>query len=223
MTALRTTAPLSNPEAARAALAELRDAPLNFDIERRAEYTAATGWKLDHYRRALPPEPPGSPLERGSWVACRRLMATYAFADPAIVRAMYDADQPLERRDLLLEGRFYGLRFLLGLRVGDVEDDTITVDGRPVRRWSWNYRTLRGHLEMGQMDYAVWKWLDDGSVEFRIHVVSRPARIPNRLIRLGFRLFGRGQQIRFARRACQRMAEALTAPSGTVGSGRSRA
>jgi len=205
MTALRTTAPLSNPEAARAALAELRDAPLNFDIERRAEYTAATGWKLDHYRRALPPEPPGPPLERGSWEGCRRLMLTYAFADPAIVRAMYDADQPLERRDMLLEGRFYGLRFLLGLRVGGIEDDTITVDGRPVRRWSWNYRTLRGHLEMGQMDYTVLKWTDTGEVEFRIDAFSRAAHIPNLVVRVGFALFGRHMQRRFARTALRRM------------------
>jgi uncharacterized protein (UPF0548 family) len=83
--------------------------------------------------------------------------------------------------------------------------------GRPVRVWGWSYRTLRGHLEMGQMDYEVLKWLDDGSVEFRIHVVSRPARIPNPLVRLGFRLFGRREQVRFARRALARMAERSTA------------
>ena len=59
---------------------------------------------------------------------------------------------------------------------------------------------------MGQMDYQVWKWLDDGSVEFRIHVVSRPARIPNPVVRLGFRIFGRREQVRFAKRACERMA-----------------
>jgi hypothetical protein len=64
---------------------------------------------------------------------------------------------------------------------------------------------------MGQMDYALWKWLDDGQVEFRIHVVSRPARIANPVVRLGFRLFGRRQQVRFARRACARMAERLGA------------
>ncbi|HSK95129.1 MAG TPA: DUF1990 family protein [Euzebyales bacterium] len=202
---LRTTAPLSNPRAAAAALLQLRDAPLNFDLERRAEFTTATGWKLDHHRQALPPEPPGPPLARGSWATCRRLTADYAFADPAIVRAMYDADQPLERRDMLLEGRFYGLRFLLGLRVGGVEDDTITIDGRPVRRWSWNYRTLRGHLEMGQMDYTVAKWTDTGEVEFRIDAFSRAAHIPNAMVRLGFALFGRHMQRRYARTALRRM------------------
>ena len=34
--------------------------------------------------------------------------------------------------------------------------------GDAVRVWGWSYRTLQGHLEMGQMDYALWKWLDDG-------------------------------------------------------------
>ena len=60
------------------------------------------------------------------------------------------------------------------------------------------------------MDYEVWKWLDSGDVEFRIHVVSRAAHIPNPVIRLGFRLFGRRAQTKFARRACERMAK-LTA------------
>jgi hypothetical protein len=59
------------------------------------------------------------------------------------------------------------------------------------------------------MDYQVWKWLDTGDVEFRIHVVSRPAQIPNPIIRWGFRLLGRREQVRFARRACERMARLL--------------
>ena len=51
------------------------------------------------------------------------------------------------------------------------------------------------------------KWLDDGGVEFRIHVVSRRAQAGNPLIRLGLRLVGRREQVRFARRACKRMDE----------------
>jgi uncharacterized protein (UPF0548 family) len=205
MTELRSTGRLSNPERARAALAELDGAPLNFDLDRRDQFTAAHGWVLDHYMRPLPPEPPGPPLEHGSWAACRRLMAEYAFADPAIVRALYDAGEPLERRNILLEGRFYGLRFLLGLRVGGVEDTTGERDGRPVRQWGWNYRTLRGHLEMGQMDYTAVKWLDTGEVEFHIDAFAKAAHIPNPIIRLGFAVFGRMMQRRFARAALRRM------------------
>lgn len=205
MTTLRSTAKLSKPDRARAVLAKLDDAPPNFDIERREEYTSATGWKEDHYRQPLPPEAPGPPLDRGSWAACVRLLADYEFADPNIIRALYDADEPLEQRNILLEGRFYGLRFLLGLRVGGVQDTTTEIGGRPVRLWGWNYRTLRGHLEMGQMDYAAIKWLDTGEVEFRIDAFSKAAPIPNPIVRLGFAVFGRHMQRRFARNSLRRM------------------
>ncbi|MFL6218578.1 MAG: DUF1990 family protein, partial [Actinomycetes bacterium] len=161
-------------------------------------------------------EPPGPPTPGGSFEAAQRLMRDYAFADPAIVQASYAEDSPFETRDMLLEGRFWGLRFHFGVRVGGLVDEETAVDGRRLRRWGWNYRTLQGHLEMGQMDYEVGKWLDSGEVEFRIHVVSRPAHIPNPVIRLGFRLFGRRVQRRFARHACQRMAR-LTAAGARAG------
>ena len=133
-------------------------------------------------------------------------MADYEFADPKIVRAIYHADRPLADRDMLLEVRFWGLRFRFGVRVGGVIDETRPVEGRDVRVWGFNYATLQGHLETGQMDFEVWKWIDTGVVEFRIHAVSRASRIRNPIIRLGFRLFGRREQVRFAKRACERMA-----------------
>ena len=205
---------LGSPRARRA-LAALRDKAYNFDPDQADHFTTASGWHVDDYAQPLPPEPPGPPVPGGSFEVAQRLLRDYAFADPAIVRAVYATDSPLERRDLLLEGRFYGLRFRFGVRVGGLVDTELTVDGRPVRRWGWNYRTLQGHLEMGQMDYQVRKWLDSGAVEFRIHAVSRPAHIPNPVIRLGFRVFGRRVQRRFARHACRRMAR-LTAARAAV-------
>jgi uncharacterized protein (UPF0548 family) len=196
---------------ARRALDALHARPLNFDLARIGDFTAAQGWRLDDYRQPLPPEPPGPPLRDGSWETARRLMRDYEFADPEIVRAIYYDDRQLEQRDMLLELRFHGLRFHVGVRIGGTRDDTISIDGRPVRVWGWNYRTLQGHLEMGQMDYDVRKWLDSGDVDFHIHAVSRPAAIRNPLIRLGFRLFGRREQLRFARHACERMAQLVTA------------
>jgi uncharacterized membrane protein/uncharacterized protein (UPF0548 family) len=193
------------------ALDELHDKGLNFDLERRGEFTSENGWQVDDYRQPLPPEPPGRPLANGSWQAARQLIRDYEFADPLILRAIYYPDRPLEQRDMLLEGRFLGFRFYFGCRVGGVNDEVRIVDARRVQVWGWNYRTLQGHLEMGQMDYEVWKWLDSGKVEFRIHVVSKPAHIPNPVIRLGFRVFGRVMQRRFARNACRRMAQLTTA------------
>jgi uncharacterized protein (UPF0548 family) len=187
------------------ALQALHDRPLNFDPEGES-FTSAVDWKVDDYSQPLPPEPPGAPLRGGTWERARELMREYAFADPRIVRAVHAPDSALKGRDILLELRFLGLRLPVGVRVARVMDETSEVDGREVRVWGWTYRTLQGHLEVGQMDYEVRKWADDGSVEFRIHVVSRPARIPNPIVRLGFRLFGRREQIRFAKRACERMA-----------------
>jgi hypothetical protein len=115
---------------------------------------------------------------------------------------------------MLLELRFLGLRFDVGVRVGGVHDETREIGGRPVRVWGWSYRTLQGHLEMGEMDYELWKWLDTGAVEFRIHRFSRPAPIANPVVRLGFRLFGRREQVRFARRACTRLLQLTEAELG---------
>ena len=190
----------------RRVLDELHDKGLNFELaDHRGE-----GWLSDDYCQPLPPEAPGPPEPGGSWEVARELMRNYEFADPSIVRAVYYPDRPLEERDMLLEVRFYGLRFRFGVRVGGVVDETREVDGRQVRVWGWNYRTLQGHLEMGQMDYEVWKWLDTGEVEFHTCRFSRRAHAGNPVVRLGVRVFGRRQQEKFARRACERMAE-LTA------------
>ena len=193
--------------AAREALGQLHDKPLNFDLAEQASFGPETGWHIDDYYQPLPGESPGPPEPGGTWERARELMLDYEFADPRQVRAIYAENSELEGRDMLLEVRFWRvIRLRFGVRVGAVVDRTSSEDGRQVRIWGWAYRTLQDHLEMGQMDYQVWKWTDSGEVEFRIHVVSRPASIPNPVIRLGFRLFGRREQIRFARRACERMA-----------------
>jgi uncharacterized protein (UPF0548 family) len=202
---------LLRERAARRALDELHERAPNFDLAATAQRTPQHGWHVDDYRQPLPPEPPGPPAPGGSWAIARRLMRDYEFADPRIIRALYHPDRPLEGRDMLLEARFLGLRFRFGVRVAAVIDEQREREGRPVRVWGWSYRTLQGHIEMGQMDYEAWKWCDDGAVEFRIHVVSRAARIPSPLVRLGFRLVGRREQRRFARHACARMERLVTA------------
>ncbi len=105
------------------------------------------------------------------------------------MRAFYDPDQPLLGRTMLLELRtLWVARFYVGVRVAAVYDETRTMDGRSARVFGWGYQTLEGHLESGRMDWQVWKWLDSGEVEFRIHAVSHPAHIPNPIVRLGFML-----------------------------------
>jgi uncharacterized protein (UPF0548 family) len=194
-------------ERMRRVLDGLHDRGVNFDVDQRGQLTAESGWNVDSYCQPLPSERPGPPVEDGTWIVACDLLRNYEFADPRIVPVVYYNDGPLESRDMILEARFLVLRFHLAVRIGGANDRLTVVDGRPVRLWGWNYRTLQGHFEMGQMDYEIWKWLDTGEVQFRINVVSRAARIANPVIRLGFRLFGRRMQIRFARHALARMHE----------------
>jgi uncharacterized protein (UPF0548 family) len=192
-------------------LEELRGRPLNFDPARLPDLVRQGGWHVDDQRQPLPPEAPGEPVPGGTWTRTRRLMDTYQVADPALVRVRYDADAPLEGRDMLLTILFHGLRFRCGVRVGEVYEADREEDGRSARVYGWKYRTLEGHFEEGEMAYEVWKWRDTGDVEFHIHAVSRPARSGPLLRRLGFRLFGRRPQLRFYRRARERMAELVAA------------
>jgi uncharacterized protein (UPF0548 family) len=178
----------------------------NFDPARLDELAAADGWHHDARRQPLAPEPPGPPVAGGTFECAQRLMRDYAFADGSAVHAIFEQDAPLEGRDMLLVARFLGLDFRLGVRVAGVVDEERVEDGRPVRVWGWCYRTLRGHLERGQMSYEVRKWLDTGEVEFRIAAVSHRAKAGNPLVRLGFALLGRREQLKFYRHTCAVMA-----------------
>jgi len=164
------------------------------------------GWHVDDLARELPAEPPGPPVPGGSWETARLLMIDYQVADPAMVRATYRRGTPLAGRDMLLEIRFAGLRFHAGVRVGDDYDETRTVEGREARVFGWSYSTLQGHFERGRMHYEVWKWLDSGTVEFRIHAFSRAASEGSWLLRTGFRLVGRTNQLDFYHRAVRQIA-----------------
>jgi uncharacterized protein (UPF0548 family) len=163
------------------------------------------GWHFDDLCQPLPPEPPGPPVEGGSWEIARRLMRGYEFADPSIVRALYDPNEPLDGRTMLLELRWFVFRFHTGVRVSEIYDEERTEGGRSVRIWGWGYETLEGHLEMGKMAWQVWKWIDTGEVEFRIHAFSRGAPDRNPLVRLGFRLVGRREQLAFLHSTLERM------------------
>ena len=190
-------------------LEDLRHLKVNYDPE--GPHDAEHGWRIDDYCEPLPSEPPGEPIEDGSFVVAQKLLRDYQVADPKMVRAIYDNDAPLEGRDMLLEIRF--LRIPVnrsGCRVGRVIDERREVDGRPVRVWGWPYQTLQGHFEQGEMCWTVWKWLDTGEVQFRIHSYMRNAENVNPIINLGFKLFGQRERRRYLQGACDRMAR-LTA------------
>jgi uncharacterized protein (UPF0548 family) len=178
----------------------------NFDPARLPTLMARQRWHHDDRRQALPGEPPGDPVPGGSFERAVALIRAYAFAEGSAVHAIFQEDAPLQGRDMLLVGRFLGLDFRLGVRVFEVVDERREEDGRPVQVSGWGYRTLHGHLERGEMRYEVRKWLDTGEVEFRIAAVSHRAHVGNPLVRIGFGLFGRREQLKFYDHTCEVMA-----------------
>jgi uncharacterized protein (UPF0548 family) len=157
----------------------------------------STEWRYDALTQPLP---------CGSFDVARRLVEDYEMADPSIVRASWDRDAPLLGREMLLQLRLWRLLSVRArVRVTRVWDEL----REGARVFGFEYETLPGHLEMGRMDYEVWGW-EDGRAEFRLHARSKASGEGVWWARIGFRLFGRREQVRFYRRCCERMAR-LTA------------
>jgi len=177
-----------------AVLADLRGRAVNYDP---ADSPAAGDpqpgrrWHVDSAAVLIGQEPPGDPVPGGVWEATCALTSRYEFADAGILRAVYLAGSDLDGREMLMEGRFLGLRFYFGVRVTRVFDETRATGRGPERVWGWCYDTLQGHLEQGRINFEVIKNLRTGQVAFRVAGYARAARLPSPLVRLGFRLFGR--------------------------------
>jgi uncharacterized protein (UPF0548 family) len=185
-------------------LAALAQRRVNFDAGDIDALIEAGGWRVDDMIEPLPHEGSGPPAEGGSWQVARKIMDEYQLADPGVVSAVYDHEAPMPGRDMLLKISFSGLPIRVGVRIGDVYEQTLELDGRQVHIFGWSYCTLEGHFEQGQMHYELWKWLDTGDVEFHLRAVSQPAAHGPWLLRTGFRLFGRTHQLRFYRQVCRR-------------------
>ena len=182
------------------------DAGYNFDPSHLSEYTSASGWRVDSYATDLPPESPGPPAPHGSWAATQDALRRYTFPPPNLITGYFDSSVPLEKRVMLLRAQFLGFKFWFGVRVVDVVDEaTQPASAGPEAVWGYGYRTLAGHFEKGQINFAVAKNLATGAVEFRIHAVSQTGRIRNPFYWVGFKLFGRMLQRRFARQSLARM------------------
>jgi uncharacterized protein (UPF0548 family) len=145
------------------------------------------------------------------------VLRRYAFPPPSLITGIFKPDTPLENRVMLLRARFLGISFWFGVRVSEVTDEEArpTAAG-PERVWGYGYRTLEGHFERGQIDFTIHKNLSTGAVQFCIHAVSQTGRIRNPFYWLGFKLFGRRLQRRFARESLARMrqlvSQAIAAP-----------
>ena len=189
-----------SPAGEAAALSSLRGRGLNYDPAAAPEDGRPAGhWHVDGGDIVIGREPAGAPVAGGPWELACQLVGQYEFTDGRIVRAAYRPADGLLGRDMLLEGRFWWLRFYLGVRVTSVTDETRAGRGGAERAWGWSYQTLQGHLEQGRLSYEVIKNLASGQVTFRVFGYSRPAPMRSPVIRLGFALFGRRTQRRFYR------------------------
>jgi uncharacterized protein (UPF0548 family) len=189
-----------------AALDDLRHREINYDPALAPEDGQAEGhWHVDSAAALIGREPPGEPVPGGPWETARRLVSQYEFADANILRGVFRSGRDLLGRDMLLEGRFWILRFYLGVRVTGVFDETRGTEHGPERVWGWCYQTLQGHLEQGRLNYEVIKNLATGQVAFRVTGYSRRSGIPNPVVRWGFGVFGRWTQLRFYRNIQRRM------------------
>ncbi|GAB3299810.1 DUF1990 family protein [Parasphingorhabdus pacifica] len=185
-----------------AALEDLHDRRINY----LAEEVRGPLWNVDAHRQYLGTESPGPAEPGGLWETACELVADYEFSPPDRVRAIYRPEAPLLGRDMLLEGRFCGLRFHMGVRVTGVIDETL-----PERVWGWSYETLEGHLERGKMSYLVAKHPASGRVEFIMSGFSQRSPTLDPLLKLGWAAFGRRTQLRFYHHCGQQLGRLVRA------------
>jgi uncharacterized protein (UPF0548 family) len=190
---------------------DLASRNINFD-EREAPPHVTKGWHQDRVTIELGNEAPGEPEEGGLAQTAGDLVNSYEFSDPKILRAAYKAPGDLVGRNMLLEGRFLFLRFLLGVRIVAAHDELTDGPNGPERRIGWSYATLDGHLEQGLLRYEIAKEIDTGRVQFRIIAYSRWSPIPNKLVWAGFNLMGRRTQLTWYHHAMTRLLKLLTDP-----------
>ena len=202
----------------RAQIAAYTNAEVNYDFARQSEYTSATGWRLDDYATDLPAEAPGPPAAAGSFAAAQDVLRRYAFPPPDLITGYFDPAVPLNKRIMLLRAHFLVFNFYFGVRVSEVTDEAARpTPAGPERVWGYGYRTLQGHFEKGQIDFTIHKNLRTGAVQFRIHAVSQPGQIRNLFYWVGFKLFGRILQRKFASESLRRMRELVAASLSGAG------
>lgn len=188
-------------------LEELSKRKVNYDLERVHEYTVQNGWNIDSYTAELPPESPGAPEQGGPWKIAQDVLINYEFPDPNILTGFFSPDDDLLQRVMLLKAKFWWFTFEFGVRISRVIDEVRQTENGPARVWGYSYQTLEGHWEMGEITFEIFKYEQSGSVEFHINAYSKTGHIPNIFYRIGFAIFGRNLQVKFSKRALERMQE----------------
>ena len=184
----------------RAMLDEMAERPVNFD-EPPERMTIDHGWTVDGSHDHLGSEPEGSPTADGIFARARQGVLNYDFSDPKIVEAHYDPDIPALGRDMLLELKVLGFRFLGGCRVTEVRDEADSA----TTAFGFRYDTLAGHIERGFEWFLLTKDHQTGDVHFRIEAHWRLGDFPSWWSRLGFKLIGERYRRLWRHRAPERL------------------
>lgn len=163
---------------------------------------AAESWERHRSSSVLGRESPGGVERDGPFEHGKEAVRGYAFSDPSIVEAHFDATRPLEGRRMILEIKPLLLRYLCPVIVSSVRveetEDRIA--------FGFRYDTLEGHLEQGSEWFVLQKDTVTGELTFRIEAAWKYADFPNWWTRLGFHLLRPHYAGTWHRRAHQRMA-----------------
>lgn len=187
-------------------LEDLSKLDFNYDLRTYESSTSKMGWNVDQHKDLVAQERPGEPEANGPFERLQEALRLYRFADPNLIEAIFDQQSPLEGRNMLLKAKFLGFTFYFGVRVTRVIDETITNAAKQTeRRWGFAYRTLKGHFEVGEIRFIISKVSQTGEIFFEVDAYSKPDFIPNFFYRMGFRVFGRSLQKRFAQAALERL------------------
>ena len=171
------------------------------------EFTAERGWKFHASEAIIAREEPGYPTVRGAFERGWRLLENYAFSDPRIVGAHYDATEPLLGRTMLLELKVLGLHYLAPVVVG-AEHQSTTAE-KSVR--GFRYETLEGHPEAGSEWFLLTKNHRTGEVRFRVQAAWRKGDLPHLWLRVGFAVLAQRYQRAWHRLAHMRLRTMLDA------------
>ena len=180
-------------------LAQAQASERNFDLNE--EMTAERGWSRHYSSAIIAREAPGPPEPGGPFERARPLLERYAFSDPRIVKAHYDAAAPFLGRVMLLEAQVWGLHYLGAAIVSMLRDDRDATRSEH----GFRYDTLASHFERGSEWFVVTKDHPSGDVTFTVHAVWQRGALPNFWSRIGFHLLAPRYQRAWHRLAHLRM------------------
>ena len=188
-------------------LGELRTRSVSF-TEAPENMTSENGWTVDGAEKVLGRETAGPPEPDGLFARARQGVINFDFSDPAIVEGHFDPGRPLVGREMLLEIKCLGFRFLSGARVYGVRDEV----GAAGTVFGFRYDTLEGHIERGYEWFLLTKDHQSGEVRFRIEAHWRLGDFPNWWSALGFKLVGERYREAWRHRAPERLRRVALKP-----------